>query len=330
MNSFTENSISAKFAKYLSKLPIPQKPSSLYDPVKYILELGGKRVRPQLVLLGCGLAGGNPEKAIPAAAAVELLHNFTLIHDDIMDGATSRRGKPTVHSRWDEATAILSGDVMFTLAFEELYYYNELNGFAPSIFPELHKLFAEAARIVCEGQAKDLDFEAMLEVTKDEYIDMISQKTAALLKASLQMGGVIAGAGQENIQQLGTIGMNAGIAFQIQDDLLDAIANPDTFGKRKGGDIYEGKKTILTILALERATSEEKSKIISILQNPNCTETDVEYVVDMFDKLGVISDTQKNIKNLYINALQALESFSDSPFKDSIKELLDKLKTRQT
>ena len=329
MNFSSKSRLSQQFEDYLNKLSIPKEPISLYDPVRYILALGGKRVRPQLVLLGCGLPGGNPEKAFPAAAAIELLHNFTLIHDDIMDGASSRRGKPTVHTRWDEATAILSGDVMFTLAFEELYYYSEINGFEGQVFPELHRIFSEASRIVCEGQARDLEFETMLEVSHEQYLNMISQKTAALLKSSLKMGGVIAGANPEELQALGELGESAGLAFQIQDDLLDAIADPDTFGKRKGGDIYEGKKTFLTILALERANPHDRSKILSIIQNSECTESDVDYVVNMFYKLNVISDTQKNINNLYIKGLQALETFNASIYKDAVIELLDKLKSRQ-
>ena len=324
-----ENPLSALIDKGIKELQIPERPISLYEPVRYTLNLGGKRLRPQLVLMGAGLCGASPEKAVPAALAVELLHNFSLIHDDIMDGADSRRGKPSVHTKWDSNTAILSGDVMFTLAYEQLEYYTIENGFSPKTLSQLFKVFNKAVKTVCEGQALDMEFETSLSVTLDEYIHMISCKTAALLESSLVMGGIVADTNDETIQKLATIGMEAGIAFQIQDDLLDAIGDPDKFGKRKGGDIYEGKKTFLSILALERAEKEQKMKLSSILQKSDCTETEVEYVIELFEQLGVISDAQEAIKNRYITSLHALDYFSESPFKSALTNLLDKLTARE-
>ncbi len=314
----------------LSELQIPARPESLYAPVRYTMSLGGKRLRPQLVLIGCGLAGGNPEKALHASMSVELLHNFTLIHDDIMDKADSRRGKPTVHTKWDEATAILSGDVMFNMAFQQLEFYADPDSGSPELFAKLHRKFSEATRIICEGQAMDMDFETSLNVPLDRYIEMIACKTAALLEASLVMGGHVAGADDESIEKLATIGREAGIAFQIQDDLLDAVADPESFGKRVGGDIYEGKKTYLSILALERAGREERDKISGILQKKECTQQEVGYVIERYHDLGIIKDTREAIKNRYIACLSALGHFDDGPYKKAVSDLVDSLIHRES
>lgn len=321
--------LSDLITRALDQLEIPERPRSLYDPVKYTLALGGKRVRPKLALIGCGMCGGDPEKAVHAALAVELLHNFTLIHDDIMDQANSRRGKPAVHVRWDTSTAILSGDVMFNMAFQQLSHYSADNGFPPALFGQLHHVFSEATRIVCEGQALDMEFETAIDVSLEEYTHMITCKTAALLDASLKMGALIAGAGNETIDTIGRLGLEAGIAFQIQDDLLDAVADPDKFGKRVGGDIYEGKKTWLSIEAVKRAEGEARNKILSVLQNPKCTEQDVSYVIGAYEKLGVIRDSEEAIKNHYISCLSALGHFEDSPYKEAIFKLIETLRNRE-
>lgn len=321
----------AELAKLaIKQIHIPDRPKSLYDPVRYTMALGGKRVRPQLVLIGCGMNGGDPEKALNAAVAVELLHNFTLIHDDIMDQADSRRGQPSVHTRWDEATAILSGDVMFNMAYEQLAHYRPEHGFDSGLFLALHEVFSDATRIVCEGQAMDMEFETALTVELSHYIEMINCKTAALLEASLKMGGLISGADATAVQKLGIVGRQAGVAFQIQDDLLDAIADPKTFGKRPGGDIYEGKKTYLSILALERAGKVVRQKLSAILQNAACTESDVGYVIDAYHDLNVIIDTKEAIKNHYIACLSALDYFSESSYKKAICDLIESLKERQS
>jgi len=315
--------------KAMTLIYIPERPKSLYDPVRYTMSLGGKRIRPQLVMIGCGMIGGDAEKALNAAAAVELLHNFTLIHDDIMDQAHSRRGQPSVHTRWDEATAILSGDVMFNMAYQQLVHYKQEHGFKENLFLGLHEVFSEATRIICEGQAMDMEFETSLDVRLEQYIEMISFKTAALLEASLIMGGLIGGADEQAIKKLGTIGRQAGIAFQIQDDLLDAIADPEKFGKRAGGDIYEGKKTYLSILAMQRAEGEQRNKISAILQNSACTQTDVEFVIESYHNLNVINDTKEAVKNHYIACLSALDYFDNSSYKRAVGKLIDSLKDRQ-
>lgn len=313
--------------KELVGLRIPKEPVSLYDPVRYTLSLGGKRIRPRLCLLACGLVGGDEEQAKDAAIGIEMLHNFTLIHDDIMDNAETRRGKPSVFKKWDSSTAILSGDVLFTLALEQLEFY-QTKHFAPHVYGLLMNEFLKATRIVCDGQARDMDFEARENVSLDEYLVMISQKTARLLSASLKMGGIIGGGNPEQIQALYEIGFLAGIAFQIQDDLLDAFGNPETFGKKVGGDIKEGKKTYLSILALELASNEDKKFLTSILDQKNASDEQIEMVKSIYRKYEIDKKTVSAVESYYSNALEALNLFSESDYKNQITQFLDQLNTR--
>lgn len=314
--------------QFFQRLPLPEKPETLYEPISYIMGLGGKRVRPKLVLAGCGLCGGNPVQALNAAAAVETLHNFTLIHDDIMDNASTRRGLPTVHEKWDVATAILSGDALFAYSFELLNVYGEQDAFTKTQYATLTRLFLTATRVVCEGQARDMEFENRDDVTLNEYMLMIEQKTAALLQASLQMGAVLADASNEQVLRLGDIGLKAGIAFQIQDDLLDAIGDPEKFGKKAGGDIREGKKTYLSILALEKADASQKKLLQDVLQNKHCLDADVAQVIQLYSRLGVIEQAQKEIHRLYLEARENLDTFGKSIYKDEINSLLNQLMSR--
>lgn len=322
------NNLALIIEEAIANIPIPDEPASLYQPLRYALALGGKRIRPRLALLGCGLNGGNISDALPAAMSVELLHNFTLIHDDIMDRADSRRGSPTVHSRWNQSVAILSGDVLFAIAYDQLNAYGSDSRYTKDQYHHLHQLFFDAIRIVCEGQAMDLDFEERTGVTIDEYLQMISGKTARLLSCSLQMGAVVAGAGKDAVHDAGVVGMEAGIAFQIQDDLLDAVGNPDTFGKKVGGDIFEGKKTWLSILALQRADEDQKKELLRILQLKENSRDEVNKVINLYFELGVIDDAQKAVEDHYLNAIAHLDKFAGSQYKDEIKTLLNQLKTR--
>lgn len=306
---------------------VPQEPVSLYDPVRYTLGLGGKRIRPRLCLLACGLVGGETEQAKDAAIAIEMMHNFTLIHDDIMDNAETRRGKPSVFKKWDSSTAILSGDVLFTLSLEQLAYY-QTKHFAPYLYGLLMNEFLKATRVVCDGQANDMDFQTREFVSLDDYLGMISQKTARLLSASLKMGGMIGGGTPQQIQALYEIGFSAGIAFQIQDDLLDAFGNPETFGKKVGGDIKEGKKTYLSILALELASNQEKSFLISILDQKNANDEQIEMVKSIYRKYEIEKKTVSAVESYYSNALEALNLFAESDYKNQITQFLDQLNTR--
>lgn len=311
-----------------TELSIPSEPKSLYQPYKYAMEMGGKRIRPFLTLLANGICGGNIENSIPAALAVEILHNFTLVHDDIMDSADTRRGKPSVFKKWDQNIAILSGDVMFADAFKQLQFYGQNDAFSKAEYAAIHEAFTTSTIVVCEGQALDMDFVNRDDVTHYEYVQMIKGKTSALLGGALKMGAISAHSSKEQIEALYNFGVELGIAFQIQDDLLDATADPKKFGKRAGGDIYEGKKTYLTILALERANKIQKEKIEAVLANNLATETDVSDVLLEMEKLNVLSDIATEVNKHYEIALKNLDIFKPSDFKQELKNLLTFLKNR--
>ncbi len=255
------NKFNTVLADHLQEAVAKNEPKQLYDPIKYILSLGGKRVRPALTLMVCDFFGTDFKKAIPAALAVELFHNFSLIHDDIMDAAPLRRGKKTVHEKWDVNTAILSGDAMLILA------YRFFEDYEAQIFQELARLFSETALQVCEGQQLDMDFETRENVQIAEYLKMIEQKTAVLLGAAMEMGAIIGNASEVDKKTMYEFGKNLGIAFQLQDDYLDVFGNPDTFGKQVGGDIISNKKTFLYLMAEENGTlaqAEELAHLFSI------------------------------------------------------------------
>ena len=243
------------FLNYLAKNQPFEEPAGLYAPVHYILDLGGKRMRPLLVLMAADLYGVPLEKALPAAMAVEVFHNFSLVHDDIMDAAPLRRGKPTVHQKWDTNTGILSGDAMLILAYQYLENYDSEQ------FKALTILFSRTALQVCEGQQYDMDFESREDVTLEEYLHMIAYKTAVLLGCALQMGALIGGAQDKEQQAIYNFGMSLGIAFQLQDDYLDVYGDPETFGKQVGGDIIENKKTFLFLQALTLASPSEAQEL---------------------------------------------------------------------
>ena len=239
------------FSTHLSSLKFEKEPMGLYKPISYIMQLGGKRMRPVLALMACEAVGKDPISALGAASSVELFHNFTLLHDDIMDEATLRRGQQTVHQKWDVNTGILSGDALLVTA------YQQLNSYDDALFSELTKLLSETALLVCEGQQYDVDFETRDNVSMDEYIHMIRLKTAVLLGCALRMGAIVGQASIDIADCLYEFGVNLGIAFQLQDDLLDAFGDPKTFGKKVGGDIVENKKTILYHLTRTHATAKD-------------------------------------------------------------------------
>ena len=309
--------------KALDSLNLPDKPKTLYDPQRYMLGNGGKRIRPVLTLMACGMSGEQREKAMPAALAVELLHNFTLMHDDIMDQAESRRGEPSVHKKWSESIAILSGDSMHTRA---LILLNDLDESAD--YRKVNALFLDGINRVCEGQALDMEFESRSEVTISEYMKMIGGKTSALLEASLQMGGVIGGCSKEQLTALKNVGESIGRAFQIQDDWLDVVADPDKFGKRVAGDIYECKKTYLMVLALERCNKEQAKWLRTCLESKPLTDDDVESVIQLFRELDVIESTRSKMEELYETAEHSLEIFGESEDKRDLIQLIRTLKKR--
>lgn len=318
----------SKVEAQFQKLELPEKPASLYEPYTYTMQMGGKRIRPLMTLLASGLCNGEVDDALPAALAVEVLHNFTLVHDDIMDSADTRRGMPSVFKKWDENTAILSGDLMFAEALRFLCFYGYSNEYSKADYANLNSTFLNAIITVCEGQALDMEFVDRDDVTLNEYIEMISGKTSALLAASLKMGGIAAKANKEEQKILFELGMDLGVAFQIQDDYLDATADPEKFGKKPGGDIFEGKKTYLTILALERANENEQLFINNVLKNDSPSEDDVSRVLDIMDSTKTFTDVKSAFEEKYIHSLELLETFEDSEYKQELKNLLIFLKNR--
>ena len=273
-------------------------PSALYQPIYYLLNLGGKRLRPILTLMAADIFGNNHRKAIDAALAVEIFHNFTLMHDDIMDSAPLRRGSATVHNKWNTNTAILSGDAMMILAYQALESYKD------PLFRKLNSLFSKTAIEVCKGQQYDLDFETQLEVTQGDYLEMIRLKTAVLVGCSLEMGALIGGANQADSKNLYDFGVLLGIAFQIQDDYLDAYANSESFGKQLSGDIIENKKTILYHQAMENGSSKEKTTLrnwFSTEVKEKDVSKKINAVKSLFDKTGA-SDASKALVIKYTQA----------------------------
>lgn len=257
MHDFKE--LVAEFGTRFGVAQFPAAPASLYEPGEYFLSIGGKRIRPILCVLGNELFSEITEDAWSLATAIELFHNFTLIHDDMMDAAALRRGMQTVHTKYGDNTALLTGDVMLIRAYEKLQTIN------PAYLPKILSLFNTTAREVCEGQQLDMDFEKMPSVTLDAYIHMITLKTSVLLAASLEMGAILGGATPGNCKHLYEFGKNLGIAFQIQDDYLDAFGDPEKFGKEVGGDIRQNKKTFLLLHALEVATPDQRAKLDTLL-----------------------------------------------------------------
>ncbi len=298
------------FLDFLSKDQRPRAPINLYDPISYILNLGGKRIRPILVLFSCEIFGGDKFKALDAALAIEMFHNFTLIHDDIMDNASLRRGKETVHRKWNENTGILSGDALMILSYKQLEKYKG------EIFSKLYSLFNDTALQVCEGQQYDMDFEMRNEVTLDEYLKMISNKTAILLGCALQMGAIIANAVDKDVELIYNYGLNLGRAFQLQDDYLDTYGTEE-FGKKVGGDILENKKTFLFIKTLDLASKEDKKELVKLYSNFNGTDNKIDRVIEIFEKY--------NTKDLLLTEIQeytqlAIKSVGNLSLSDSYKK----------
>jgi len=300
MYSFKE--LTAEFSNRFNTSHFPKQPQSLYAANDYFLNLGGKRIRPVMCLMGNELFDNIHDDAWQVATAIELFHNFTLIHDDIMDAAPLRRGLETVHHKYGLNTALLSGDVMLVAAYE---YLNKINS---SYLKHIITIFSKTAKQVCEGQQLDMDFEKEQTVSLSEYLKMIELKTSVLLAASLQMGAIIGGAGEGNCNHLYEFGKNLGIAFQIQDDYLDAFGDPEKFGKAAGGDIKQNKKTFLLIHALETANTDQKEELNNLLQQD--AEDKVQRVLQVFRDCNV-DEWAKELKQQYFNkALHHLDEIA--------------------
>lgn len=292
---------SKEFVTYLEKKTSVKEPVNLYEPIAYILSLGGKRLRPVLTLMTADIFNCDYKKAMDAALAVEVFHNFSLVHDDIMDDAPLRRGKTTVHEKWDINTGILSGDAMLIIAYQLFENYEG------DVFRKLAQLFSKTAIEVCEGQQYDVDFETRDDVTIPEYLKMIEYKTAVLVGAAMKMGAIIANVSAEEQNNIYEFGKNLGIAFQLQDDYLDAFGDPKTFGKQVGGDIIENKKTFLYLKALEFATKnnvEELEHLFSI--QPKDANDKISTVKHIFIESGAAQRTKEEIERYTQKAFATL------------------------
>ncbi|AWH84118.1 polyprenyl synthetase [Flavobacterium album] len=298
---------------YFATTSLEKEPVNLYRPIQYIVSLGGKRMRPVLTLMAAEIFNADCRKALPAAIAVEIFHNFSLVHDDIMDDAPLRRGHQTVHEKWDLNTGILSGDAMLILAYRHFEEYE------PEVFRSLAKLFSKTALEVCEGQQWDVDFEQRDDVTLPEYLRMIEYKTAVLVAAAMKMGAIVAQTTQENCDLIYDFGLNLGIAFQLQDDYLDAFGDPETFGKQVGGDIIENKKTYLYLKALAQANPYEKENLLQwfAIQPEDYTDKIVA-VKNIFRHTGADAATKQAIEDYTLKAFATLEKMDISEDKKAM------------
>jgi len=308
-----------KVEKILVEAFKDRKPDSLYKPVKYILSTGGKRLRPLLVILSTKAVGGNFPDVYNASVAVELLHNFTLVHDDIMDNADKRRGMLTLHKKYDDSTAILAGDGLLSVAYE--YLLKDCNGKTKEVISAFTKGLIE----VCEGQSLDKDFETTDNVTIDEYKLMIMKKTAAMFEMCCTVGALLGGGSPKEIKAVSLFGKNIGIAFQIQDDLLDISGDEKKFGKKVGGDLIEGKKTFLFIKALSKAKGNDKKKLIKVIKNNGIKPQQANMYKHLYEKLGVIENAKAEIKFYTNRALRSLKTLKKEDDKEIFSWLANSL-----
>ena len=301
MNSQAE--LIAIVNQYIEKMQYNPQPEGLYAPIKYVLSLGGKRIRPVLMLMAYNLYKDDIQTIMPNAIALETYHNFTLLHDDLMDKADMRRGNPTVHKKWDENTAILSGDAMLIIAYQ-LFSENQKAG---TNLIKAMQTFNEATLGVCDGQQYDVEFESRNDVKEEEYMEMIRLKTSLLLACALKIGAQLAGADEEDCNNLYLFGEKMGLAFQLQDDLLDVYGNPAVFGKKIGGDILCNKKTFMLINALNLATGEDKAQLESWIRKKEYNPQEkIQAVTAIYDKVGIKAICQQKIEEIFEQSLQYL------------------------
>ena len=297
--------LTEKIEKYLSNISYPTQPEGLYEPISYVFSMGGKRLRPTLLLLSYSLFKDDIDTALPLAIGLETYHNHTLLHDDLMDNADVRRGKPTVHKKWDANTAVLSGDAMLIIAFRH-FIEARCEG-----KEQILELFANTALEICEGQQYDVNFERRTDVTESEYMEMIRLKTSVLLACAAKAGALAAGASPEDADTLYRFAEKMGLAFQVQDDWLDVYGDPKVFGKKIGGDILCGKKTYLLINALNRADAADKQRLLALLADSEMPAGEkIAAVTHIYDALGISQFTLQTIDNLYKEALAALDALS--------------------
>ena len=319
------DTLQQKIDQSIKEIEFSQEPATLFDPIAYILSIGGKRVRPLLTLLTHSLYCDDVDKAIMPAIGIEIFHNFTLLHDDLMDQSDMRRGQPAVHKKWDENTAILSGDAMLIEAYK---YIAQVDS---QLLPEVLKLFSTTALEVCSGQQYDMDFEQRLDVTASEYLAMIRLKTAVLLASALKLGAILANAPTEDATHLYNFGIHIGLAFQIKDDLLDVYGNSDKFGKNIGDDIVTNKKTYLLIKALELASGDNKDALNHWVTAESFDPAEkIEAVKEIYGTLGIPALAEELIDQHYEEAIKALDAVSvEDGRKAELKNLMTQLMNRE-
>lgn len=308
----------------IQSLSIKKDPEELYEPIRYILSLGGKRIRPALTLMGCEMYIVDYKKAIPAALAIEVFHNFTLVHDDIMDRAPIRRGNATIHQKWNDNIAILAGDTMLPMAYELLMHLDDL------VLKKVLRCFNTTARDVCEGQQYDMNFETQDQVRLDDYIEMIRLKTAVLLGTSLEIGSIIGGASEEDQVRLRQFGIHTGIAFQIRDDLLDVFGEQELFGKQNSGDIVTNKKTYLFLKAYEMASPEDRKILDHYFSNIfEDNEEKISRIKEVYYRTGVAEQAELEIRKQIDLAIKEIRGTSaDEAGKEELIKLAEKLGSR--
>lgn len=321
----TEEQLLKKVNEYISSIQYAEQPEGLYAPIKYTMALDGKRIRPVLMLMAYNLYKDDIDSIMPNAIGLETYHNFTLLHDDLMDKADMRRGQATVHKKWNANTAILSGDTMLILAYKLMSQNNNDH------FIEALNSFNEATLGVCEGQQYDMDFESRTDVTEEEYMEMIRLKTSLLLAYALKIGAQLAGATCEDAQHLYDFGEKMGLAFQLQDDLLDVYGDPAIFGKKIGGDIVCNKKTFMLINALNKADSEQKKTLLGWIEKEDFDTTEkISAVTDIYNAIGIKSICQEKIDSLFAQSLLSLEKVTvEDNKKDALKEFAINLMGRK-
>ncbi len=309
--------------RYLRSYVTENKPQTLYRPAKYVLVAGGKRIRPVITLLACEAVGGDANNALHAGAGIEILHNFTLVHDDIMDHAETRRGRLTVHKKWDENIAILSGDALLAFAYRALLRTKSTR------IQEISKIFTEGVVTICEGQALDKEFETRHRVHVNEYLMMIEKKTGKLVSVAAQLGALIGNAAPSDLEALRRYGEYIGRAFQIQDDLLDIIADEKEFGKTIGSDLVEGKKTFLLLEALRRSKGDQKKTLQHIFKNGGVPRKQISAFRLIFEKTGAIDSAKKRIENDISEAKNQLSTLPASTARETLRWMTDKLLNRK-
>ncbi len=322
---FTATQLLDKINAHIAELQFKRSPEGLYEPIEYVLEMGGKRIRPLLLLMAYNLYKEDVGKALAPATGIEVYHNYTLLHDDLMDRSDMRRGRKTVHKVWNDNAAILSGDAMLVLA------YKYMTGCAPAHLKRVMDIFGETALEICEGQQMDIDFESRSDVKDTEYLEMIRLKTAVLLAGSLQIGALLGGASEEDAARLYDFGIGLGVAFQLQDDLLDVYGDPEVFGKKIGGDILCNKKTYMLIKALERADADQRKQLEQWLQAEDPSpEEKIAAVTELFNQINVKLVCENKMREYYTLAMENLSQVSVSEDrKKGLKDLMKHLMYRE-